>query len=189
MCAGAGTSVSSRFSANSSNHSGRFRKRSSEARWMSFFFIFVLSLWWIAPVSWCGFVTSLWSWTWRCTRRVLRWRCRGRTSTRIWRQSRDNERYEVFRFAQNVLPLLGQLWFLTAGPQVYPCSSQSSCSCKANTVWSWTESCNFGLYKPTISVGMPLAADRGWSHLKTKSWTSSFCKRILNRSGRPCTAS
>ena len=40
MCAGAGTSVSSRFYVNSSNNSGRSRKRSSEARLMSFYFCF-----------------------------------------------------------------------------------------------------------------------------------------------------
>ena len=42
-----------------------------------------------------------------------------------------------------------------------------SCSYIANTVWSWTESCNFDLCKPsrTISVGISLAATRAWSHL------------------------
>ena len=40
MCAGARTSVSSRLSLNSSNHSGRSRKRSSEARLVSLFFHF-----------------------------------------------------------------------------------------------------------------------------------------------------
>ena len=66
-----------------------------------------------------------------------------------------------------------------------------SCSHKANTVWSWTESCNFDLHKPsrTISVGISLAARRALSHLVSKSWTSSFCKRILNRSDSPCIAS
>ena len=37
MCAGADTSVSSRLSVNSSNHSGRSRKRSSESRLPSLF--------------------------------------------------------------------------------------------------------------------------------------------------------
>ena len=40
VCAGAGTSVSSILSVNSSNHSGRSRKRSSEAR-LIFFFLFL----------------------------------------------------------------------------------------------------------------------------------------------------
>ena len=41
MCAGAGTSVSSRFSVNSTNHSGKSRNRSSDARLISlFFFLF-----------------------------------------------------------------------------------------------------------------------------------------------------
>ena len=38
MCAGAGTFVSSRFSVNTSNHSGRSRNRSSEARLLSLFY-------------------------------------------------------------------------------------------------------------------------------------------------------
>ena len=42
MCAGAGKSVSSRFSVNSSNHSEKSRTRTSEARLLSLFF-FVLS--------------------------------------------------------------------------------------------------------------------------------------------------
>ena len=92
MCAGASTSVSSRFSVNSS------RNRSSEARLTVLHSIFVSSLWWIAPVSWCGFVTSLWCQTWRCTWRVLRW-------------SSDNKKYEVVRFTWNCLPYSGQPWF------------------------------------------------------------------------------
>ena len=40
MCAAAGTSASSRLSVNSSNHSGRSRKRSSEARVLSFLSFF-----------------------------------------------------------------------------------------------------------------------------------------------------
>ena len=59
-------------------------------------YIFVLCFWWIAPVSWCWMVTSLCCWTWRCTWRVLRWRCRGRTGTTKWRQPRDNKRYDIF---------------------------------------------------------------------------------------------
>ena len=77
------------------------------------FFLSVLSCWWIAPVSWCGFVTSLCCSTWRCACRVLRCRCGGRTGTRIERQSRDND---VFRFAYTCLLLFGQPWLLTAGP-------------------------------------------------------------------------
>ena len=38
MCAGADTSVSSKLSVNSSNHSGRSRKRSSESRLSSLYF-------------------------------------------------------------------------------------------------------------------------------------------------------
>ena len=42
MCAGAGTSVSSRFSINSSNHSGRSRNRSPDAASLSL----ILFLFW-----------------------------------------------------------------------------------------------------------------------------------------------
>ena len=40
--------------------------------------------------------------------------------------SRDNRRYEVFRLAQDLLPLFGQVWLLTAGPliRVYPAADQ-----------------------------------------------------------------
>ena len=40
-----------------------------------------------------------------------------------------------------------------------------------------------------FSAGISLAANRAWSHLVSESWTSSFCKRFLNGSDRPCTAS
>ena len=40
MCAGADTSVSSRFSVNSSNHFGRSSKRFPAASWLSFVFEF-----------------------------------------------------------------------------------------------------------------------------------------------------
>ena len=64
----------------------------------------VSSFW---SVSWCRLVASLWCWTWRwCTWRVLRWRCSGRTGTNVGRQSRDNKRYEVFRFAQKYSDLV-----------------------------------------------------------------------------------
>ena len=85
MCAaGAGTSVSSRFSVNSFNHSGRPRNRSSEARLMCFF-LFLYLFFEVICSSFLElvrhFVTSLLGWTWRFSWRVLRWRCRGRTST------------------------------------------------------------------------------------------------------------
>ena len=41
----------------------------------------------------------------------------------------------------------------------------------------------------TISVGVSPTDDKAWSHRTSKSWTSSFCKRILNKSDRPCTPS
>ena len=55
-------------------------------------------------------------WTWRCSWWVLRLRCWRRTGTRIWRQSKDNKRYDTFRLAEKLLPLFGQVWLLTAGP-------------------------------------------------------------------------
>ena len=62
---------------------------------------------------------------------------------------------------------------------------------KAKTVWSWTESFSFDLYNPSkiISVWISLADNRAWSHRTSKSWTSSFCKRTLNKSESHCTAS
>ena len=94
MCAGACTSVSSRFLWTP------LTILEGLANGPSFYFLF-----------WCVFVTSLWCWTWRCAWRVLR-----RTGTRIWRQSKDNKRYEVFRLAQNPFPLLGQMWPSSTGP-------------------------------------------------------------------------
>ena len=86
--------------------------------------VVVFGFCWIALISgWLsvGIVTSLYCWTWRdTTRRVLRWRCRGRTCARAWGncwQSWDN-RHEVFRVAHTYFPILGQLWFLTIGPLV-----------------------------------------------------------------------
>ena len=48
------------FSVNSSNHSGRSRKRSSEARVVSLFLFLCWVFRWLASVSWCRIVTSLW---------------------------------------------------------------------------------------------------------------------------------
>ena len=50
--------MSSGLSVNSSNHSGRSRKRSSESR-LPFLFFFKLIWYFWAPVSWCVLVTSL----------------------------------------------------------------------------------------------------------------------------------
>ena len=71
---------------------------------------------------------------------------------------------------------------------VVRCFEYSVVHTEPTAVWSWAESCSFDLYKPsrTISVGISLAAKRAWSHLVSKSWTSS-CKRKLNRSDRLCT--
>ena len=66
-----------------------------------------------------------------------------------------------------------------------------SSSYNANTVWSWTEFCNFDLYNPSriISEGISLTGNSAWSHLMSKSWTSSFCKLVANKVESPCTAS
>ena len=101
MCASAGISASSRLSVNSSK---QFWKVSSEARLLSIFLEFFFL--WIAPVSGCGFVTSLWCWTWTCTWRVLRWPRGGRTGTLIWRQSRDNRKYEISRICRESASLV-----------------------------------------------------------------------------------
>ena len=72
MCAGAGTSVSSRFSVNPFDYSGRSRNRFPAAPSLSLF----LFLFWVFGVSrqfpWCSIVTSLCCWTWRRTWWVLR---------------------------------------------------------------------------------------------------------------------
>ena len=60
MCASAGTSVSSRLSVNSSNHSGSSRKRSSASR-LPFLSIFV-SGFWCDPHQFPGGSSSLRSW-------------------------------------------------------------------------------------------------------------------------------
>ena len=79
----------------------------------------------------------------------------------------------------------------------WSCASQSSDQCVVLpwssifdsldfdqlTVWSWTESSIFSLYKPSR------AADRASSHLVSKSWVSSPCRKILKRSDRCWTAS
>ena len=46
-----------------------------------------------------------------------------------------------------------------------------SWSYKANTVWSWTEFCNFDLYNPSriTSEGISLTDCSAWSHLTSKS--------------------
>ena len=65
MCAGAGTSVSSRSSVNSFNHSGRCRKRSSESRLPSLFlFCFLFCFFGVFRTSYLSqSVTSLLGWT------------------------------------------------------------------------------------------------------------------------------
>ena len=75
MCAGAGTSVSSRLPANSSNDSGRSRKRSSESRWPFLFLLRFLGL---------SRATSLCCWTRRCTRWVLWWRWQPWNTSRVF---------------------------------------------------------------------------------------------------------
>ena len=46
------------------------------------------------------------------------------------------------------------------------------------------------MYNPskTISVGVSLADSRASSHRTSKSWSFSFCRRMLNRSDNPCAA-
>ena len=56
MCAGAGTSVSSRLPVNSSNHPGRSRKRSLESRLLS---LFLFWFWEVVRCQFPGAVPSL----------------------------------------------------------------------------------------------------------------------------------
>ena len=56
MCAGAGTSVSSGLSVDSSNHSGRSHKRSSASRQPSLFFMFVLGFLRVIHTTFVGLV-------------------------------------------------------------------------------------------------------------------------------------
>ena len=117
MCAGAGTSVSSRFSVNSSNHSRRSRNRSSEARLLSLFFLF-----WVSSGS-CQFPgagSSLRSVA--GLQDVLDESCGGDVEDELVPEFDDNpgttRGTKFFRLASNILPLFGQVWLLTAGPLI-----------------------------------------------------------------------
>ena len=57
--------------------------------------------------------------------------------------------------------------------------------CTSQTLFEFSKHCNLFLYKPsrTFSGSISLVPKKIWSHLVSKSWTSSFC--ILNKSDRP----
>ena len=54
----------------------------------------------------------------------------------------------------------------------------------ANKVGSWVESCNFDLYRNSkiLSAGGSLVDKIACSQRRSKSWLSSLCNRMLNRS-------
>ena len=72
----------------------------------------------------------------------------------------------------------------------FPLFRAVSWSYKANTVWSWAEFCSFDLYNPSRSTseGISLPDSSAWSHLTSKSWTSTVCKLTVNESESPCAA-
>ena len=131
----AGTSVCSRFSVHSSNHSGRSRIRLPDAWLLSLFlFLFLVLLGSRRFFDARAWVSSLplYCWTWRdLTWHVLRYQCRRQPAARAggtcW-QSWDKVRNDVFRTATNNFTILSQLFFFFC-PQdnsnEYPCSSQS----------------------------------------------------------------
>ena len=103
--ADASTSVSSRLSVNSSNHSG-----TSASRLPSLFFC--LEFLEVIRTSFLKLVTSLLSWT--CWGQILLCRCWRRIATRIGAQPENNKRYEMVGFAFKCLLLFGQSRLLTA---------------------------------------------------------------------------
>ena len=105
MCAGAGTSVSSKFSMNSSNH-GKSRNRFPDAQSLSLFFI--LSGGSCVSRQFPGAPSSAVA-----------------TGTRIWRQSWDNRVRKFPSFYRILFPCLVRCDWL-AHSHVYPCSLQSS---------------------------------------------------------------
>ena len=121
MFAGACTSVSSRLSVNPSNHSGRFRKPSSEALTLSLFYF----LFWVFGESrdqFPGASSSLRSdpGLGGVLDDVLDESCDGDVEDEVVPELDDNPRTTIdtnfFHFASNVLPLFSQPWFFTAGP-------------------------------------------------------------------------
>ena len=56
---------------------------------------------------------------------------------------------------------------------------------------NWAKFCNFDLYNPSRikSEGISLTVNSAWSHLTSKTWTSSFCKLTANRVESPCAVS
>ena len=93
-----------------------------------------------------------------------------------------------FRTLKFRVLIIWSTWFFTT---VFNCWQFGSWSYKANTVWSWTEFSTFDLFHPSriISESTSLTDNKVWSHLTSKSWTSSFRKLIVNKVESPCTAS
>ena len=117
MCAGAGTSVSLRSSVNSSNHFGRYRNRSPEARLLSLFFTICFGFFFGESRQFPGVGSSLRSVA--GLEDVLDECCGGDVEDELVPGFDDNPgtrrgtKFSVF--AVELLPLFGQVWHLTAG--------------------------------------------------------------------------
>ena len=127
-----GTSLSSRFSVSSSNHSGKSRNRFPDARALSLFFVFILGLGDRCPdfrtlVSSLRFAAGLHevSSYVSCGNDVEDERALELEEPVA--NSGTTNRHEVFRTAQNFVGHFGQLWFFLTWPTHVecPCSSQS----------------------------------------------------------------
>ena len=113
----------------------------------------------------------------------------------VWLLVTDPLSTTSFRTLKFLVLIIWHIWSFTdvfnLEKLTCPLFRMVSWSYNAKTVWSWTESCNLDSYNPSriTSEGISLADNRAWSHPTSKSWTSSFCELILNKSDRPCTAS
>ena len=117
MCAGAYALLSSRLSVNSSNHTGRSRKRSSESR-LPTLFVIVFGLWGVirssvlGPVRHFALGLDLLKTNPAMSKLMT-------NSYQNWRTGRAQEEVRNCPFLQkNCLHLFDQPWFLTADPLV-----------------------------------------------------------------------
>ena len=116
MCAGARTSVSSRLSANSSDHSGRSRKRSSASRlpFLSVFLVWFLELICAACVELFRHFAPMLDLKMNLTIPVVAMQ-RTNCFQNLW-ITMEREEVRIVCFAESTLPVLGQPWLLTADP-------------------------------------------------------------------------
>ena len=115
-CRCSGTLSSTRFSLNSSTHSGTSRNGSLRIPLLSFF-IRVFGFCWstrrVSSFSITHTLTSCWCVMVRTCRR-----CRCNWARRTCRWTKDNEWYAVRRGAFYPSAIFDELWFLTTGPMV-----------------------------------------------------------------------